>query len=96
MAIVNISFDSVTKECNVTIDGNQLSDVKSVSIYKDDERPELHIGIRREDVDGFEIYTSLHADAKNPEAYASKDQTLVESKSYVPFGVQEGLAQLFK
>jgi len=100
MAIVNITFDSVTKECKVAIDGSELSDVRSVSIYKGEEegerKPEIHIGIEREDVDGFEIYTSLHADNKSATDYASADKTLVESKSYVPNGVQEGLSQLFK
>lgn len=96
MAIVNISFDSVTKECNVTVDGNTLPDVRNISIYKDGEKPEMYIHMDREDVDGFRISTSLYAEDTTATDYLSEDKTLVDTKSYVSAGVQQGLAQLFK
>lgn len=77
MAKVSVEFDSKTKEMSVKIDGTELDDVKSVNIYKyEDENPRLNIVMERENVDGFEIYTTLYANQEG-NSYASEDKTLV-------------------
>lgn len=96
MAKVNIEFDSNTKEVKVALDGTELDDVSSVNIYGyDDDKKEMQIVMRREDVDGFDIITTLYAEDQESKSFASKDKTLVNIDK-LNDGVQTFMSQLNK
>lgn len=95
MAKVNIEFDSQTKDMSVKIDGNDIEDVRAVHIYRyEDDPASLNIMMRREDVDGFEVNTTLYA-SQNAQSYASKDKTLVNI-DVIPEAVNDFLSNLIK
>jgi hypothetical protein len=61
MAQVNISFDTVQKNCSVTIDGQDLPDVEWVSIGKFGDEASLSIELGAVKQDGMTIRTHVSA-----------------------------------
>ena len=95
MAKVNIEFDSNSKEMKVTLDGAELDDVRSVNIYGyGDDKKSMQIVMEREDVDGFEVITTLYANQES-KSFASEDKTLVNIDK-LNHGVQTFMSQLNK
>ena len=75
MAIINISFDTSTKKCSVSLNGQALNDVEGISIYKyknyeGEEVGEIEVSMRTSEDDGMVKVTRL---------YASKEQENAES-----------------
>lgn len=95
MAVVNVSFDTNSKELSVSIDGSTLEDVTYVSFYdiSDENDSEtktcrMNVDMRRRDVDGIEISTSLYASDKKYTSFASADKTLVDHKVSTPLSIE--------
>ena len=70
MAMINVSFDTSTKKCTASINGQALNDVDSISIYKyknyeGEEVGEIEVHMRSEEEDGMVKVVRL---------YASKEQ----------------------
>jgi hypothetical protein len=64
MAIINVSFDTKTKECELSMDGQIMPNVRFVCVDKYDDENSLRIEFREETADGMTIYTTARASAE--------------------------------
>jgi len=82
MAKVVITFDTNSKECELTIDGSTLADVAYVTVSKyDDMDSYIDIEVKPQDIDGMRVYNRISAsnkieDSSSIKEYASEDKSL--------------------
>jgi hypothetical protein len=74
MAMINISFDTKTKECDLQMDGVSMPDVTYVCIDKYDGSNYLRIEFKTKTTDGMEIYTTARANEEPSEEVIKKDE----------------------
>lgn len=89
MAKVNISVDTESKECNVSIDGQTIDNVTSVGIYKEsysrsdpsDVYMDISITTKAENNNGVMKYTNYVANAQDNEKVVMRGEASVSSLS---------------
>jgi len=65
MAIVNVSYDTKTKEAVCSINGTVIDKITSISFYKEYDSEKNSMSITIEDPkeeDGLSVYTSVYAE----------------------------------
>ncbi len=65
MAKINMSFDTITKQVLIDIDGKPLTNVDNLSVYRynngDETINELSLGLSQKTEDGMKIHTYVSA-----------------------------------
>lgn len=73
MATISVSFDTSTKKCTVSLNGQALNDVEGINIYKyknyeGEELGEIEVSMRTSEDDGMVKVTRLYASKKQENA----------------------------
>lgn len=79
MAIINASFNTETKEFNVTLDGNPVSNVEYFSVYNYCDTPSLEMRTKPEKIQGMIVYQHVCANEKGLEIKEKTENALSKS-----------------
>jgi len=87
MSIINMSFDTQKKQLYVSINGQEIDNVRQiyVSRYYDDENPMIEVVVRKEDKkDGVVVENRVYASDMNNVKNKSEGCEVIDIEKYSP------------